>query len=226
MDLPTATNPLSFAQSLTPCLSFPVPQCWRSSGFVKCNFFVVLFAGANARKTYLCFPVFAGGPGGLYFIICLNFLVMCTFSADEEEELDTFTPVAIQWHISLHSGLSRDGASGSVMAMVYFKEDDFLNVLDVGSSCSSIVGVSCRSSGFMVFPNSAVLLDGQDIFKVNVGRKSFITVGMISAFFSLVELLSSRPFGAVYLETYSLRTFRMLLPFTSSFRTCWSVGSA
>jgi hypothetical protein len=70
-------------------------------------------------------------------------------------------------------------------------EDDFCrNVVEGELSCSSILGVSCKSSGFIVLPNSAVLLDGQEMFKVNVGRKSLMTVGMISAFFSLMGYLS------------------------------------
>jgi len=170
----------------------------------------VLFASVNTTKTYLCLPVLGGGPGGLYSIISLSFFVAYGVSGCwREEELDIDTPVAIQWHISLHSGLSREGASGSVRAIVYSREDDVrMDVLDVGSSCNSIFGVSCSSSGFMVLPNSALLLDGQEIFRISDGRKSLITVGIISAFFS------------------SWRTSSTLLLSASPFRICWSVESA
>lgn len=37
---------------------------------------------------------------------------------EQESDEETETPVAIQWHISDHFGESRDGASGSVRAIV------------------------------------------------------------------------------------------------------------
>ena len=75
---------------------------------------MVPFAGTNTRNAYRCLPVFLGGPGGLYGMIS-SVLVRVLSSQLLEEAA---TPVRIQWHISDHSGLSRDGASGSVKVIV------------------------------------------------------------------------------------------------------------
>jgi hypothetical protein len=61
--------------------------------------------------------------------------------------------VAIQWHISLHSGLSRLGASGSVAAIVswgvlFF----FLQRSDGEVSKSLILGSGFVSEGLRVLP--------------------------------------------------------------------------
>lgn len=90
---PTGASPFCAAQSRTPCLSFPVPQCCLSEGLLSLNFFVVWLAGARARKTYRCFPVFACGPGGLYGMISFTFFDFDP-SAKEDEVTGIF--VAIQ----------------------------------------------------------------------------------------------------------------------------------
>ena len=73
--------------------------------------------------------------------------VTTSWSVDEAE-----MPVSIQWHISDHSGLSRDGASGSVRVIVYV-------TLEIRVESEAVLkvtlGVSCNFFGFSVFPRSA-----------------------------------------------------------------------
>ena len=42
----------------------------------------------------------------------------------EDDEDDRWRPVAIKWQNSAHSGLSRDGASGSVAVIVYDRSEE------------------------------------------------------------------------------------------------------
>jgi hypothetical protein len=104
------------------------------------------------------------------------------------ESQDTGTFVAIQWHISDHSGLSRDGASGSVKAMVYVSPED-REELELEVAWSLMVGASLSSSGSIVLPSLAISF-GQETVSVRLGMKSLITIGMISAFISLCKSLA------------------------------------
>lgn len=80
------------------------------------------FAGTNSRKTYLCFHVFGGGPGAFHGMMSSRSDGVNTDDDDESPlAVGNVMPVAMKWHISAHSGLSRDGASGSVSVMVYVR---------------------------------------------------------------------------------------------------------
>ena len=92
----------------------------------------------------------------------------------------SLTSVAIQWHISLHSGLSLLGASGSERAMVSCWE-----LIAFGSSSRNLtVGCSCVRSGLIVLPYLAEAFF-QETETVRSGINSSMTVGMTSAFLSL-----------------------------------------
>lgn len=81
--------------------------------------------------------------------------------------------MAIQWHISLHLGFLRDGASGSVRVMVYVMPR-FVGWRAFVMSASLMVGRDCRCFGLMVLPSFADFLD-QEIEIVRLGRKSSMT---------------------------------------------------
>jgi hypothetical protein len=103
----------------------------------------------NARKTYRCFPVFGGGQGGFQGIIILSFfdLVACVSSSSLLAHFpETRTFVAIQWHISGHSGLSQNGESGSIKAIVNARSDDHCE-LELGWPWRLTTGASRTSSG-------------------------------------------------------------------------------
>ena len=150
--IPIGTNSFSCAQSLTPCSFFPVPQCWRSLGVVRVRGLDVPLAGAKARKTYRCFPVFGGGPGGLYGMSSSAF-ARWPFSVTLAS-LSRVRFAAIQWHISDHLGSLRDGASGSVR--VRTKLEVVLSLAGTSRPLSErrdMLGACWSSSGEMVFPN-------------------------------------------------------------------------
>ena len=88
----------------------------------------------------------------------------------------TETLVAIQWHISLHSGLLRDGASGSVRVITYV---GWVSVVlpELVSSCKVMDGSFWRCLGLIVLPSEASSFF-QDTDRVRLGRKSSITVGL------------------------------------------------
>lgn len=91
--------------------------------------------------------------------------------------------MAIQWHICDHSGLSRLGASGSVKASVYSL--CLVWVAEDVRDKNSMAGADCTLAGTTVFPSSAVAFS-QKMDSATVGEKVSSTVGMISAFLSLV----------------------------------------
>ncbi len=81
-------------------------------------------------------------------------------SSEEREEVEesgwvSLTSVAIQWHISLHSGLSRDGASGSVRARVSW--GCFLPLPEFQRVESGSRLISWTSGCFLVFEGLIVL---------------------------------------------------------------------
>ena len=85
---------------------------------------------------------------------------------------------AIQWHISDHLGLSREGASGSVSVTMYVI---FVVAQPSGlvSSCRVIDGWSWRCFGLTVFPSEAFFFD-HETERVREGRKSSTTVGFVN----------------------------------------------
>ena len=183
---PTTPNPISSAHNLSPSRSCSYPQCCRSPGLLKFKLAVVPFLGASATNTYLCFPVLGGGPGDLYGITSSNRFVCCEESSSSvlSSGLAKDTSVAIQWQISLHSGLSRDGASGSDIAIVSCGVFSLV-VQRLGTASMNLsLGCFCVLEGLIVLPYSASASD-QDTETVSRGLKESITVGMISAFFSL-----------------------------------------
>lgn len=116
-------------------------------------------------------------------MICLTFLLKPEVEEAASGSL-SWMPVAIQWHISLHSGLSLLGASGSVRARVSCG----LLLLDDEKpgtwSMSWTSGASWSLEGLMVLPTSAVAFS-QKMDSVSLGSNTSMTVGMISAILSL-----------------------------------------
>ena len=118
------------------------------------------------------------------------------------------TSVAIQWQISLHSGLSLLGASGSVRARVSWAVFDFVVVQSSGTaSMNSMSGCFCTREGLMVLPTSAVAFS-QKMDTVRSGLKVSMTVGMISAFLSLHTSLS---IAQIFVLIYSVLIYEVLL---------------
>lgn len=121
-------------------------------------------------------------------------------------------PATIQWQNSAHSGLSRDGASGSVIARTYvmFDLQGLMTEAEVGSSLRWIEGAFCSLFGLTVLPRLAVSSDSHVMLTVRDGRKSSMTasgtcqqtlyprlarldcspVGIISALISLFKCVS------------------------------------
>lgn len=143
--LGTGASPVSPAHSRILSLSSPVPQCCLSEGLLSINFFVVRFAGAIARNTYRCFTVIGGGPGGFLGMISFKFLRHRFFCSRTWRD----------WHISDHSGLCLEGASGSVKVIAYVRLDN-RNLLELGMRWSLIIDASWIFSGSMVLPKSTV----------------------------------------------------------------------